>query len=266
MEHSKNRDDRTLLASLRRYYGGDYKKALRDCGVDLDQLIRIYREMDDPFPPERVRSEIRRLLLESIQTGELRLSRKYVSTVHPELEQAAIRHYKSWRNALKKAGLVPSMFELSASERAKKGLQFQEFIRDLLVEKGFNEVSTHRQILSEFDFVFNKVIPGCKHKPRCKPDFFFAKWIWDTKIGGNAERQLEQLERYLEHTCDLMIITLADLPKRIQVRGKNVDVIGFEACLRLIGEKFGIVIDGSEQRLLSEELRVIRFSTGFMKE
>ena len=89
MEHSKNRDDRTLLASLRRYYGGDYKKALRDCGVDLDQLIRIYREMDDPFPPERVRSEIRRLLLESIQTGELRLSRKSVSYTHLTLPTKA---------------------------------------------------------------------------------------------------------------------------------------------------------------------------------
>ena len=260
MESSDNRDDRTLLASLRRYYDGDYKKALRRCGVDLDQLTRIYREMDDPFPPEKVHSEIKKLLLESIEAGESRLSRKYVSAFHPDLEQAAIRHYKSWQNALRRTGLVPSMFELSASERTRKGLQFQEFIREFLVENGFNQVKNHRQIESRYDFVYNKHVPSCKHKPRCKPDFFFANWIWDAKIGGNAERQLDQLERYLEHTSDLLIITIADSPKSIQVDGQNVDVIGFEGFLKLLKDRFGIVTDDSEKQRLSEELHVISFS------
>jgi hypothetical protein len=170
MGSSENRDDRTLLAALRRHHGGDYKKALRECGVDLDQLARVYRDVDDPFPRGRVDSEIKNLLVQSIETGELRLSRKYVSTFHPELEQAAIRHFKSWRNALMRVGLVPSVFELSASERTRKGLQFQEYIREFLIENGFNQVDGYQQIASQFDFVFNKVVPACKHGIKCRPD------------------------------------------------------------------------------------------------
>lgn len=260
LEKSEDKFNRTLLSALRRHFEGDYNKALKYCGINLNKITSLYRIEDDLYPIDRVRKEIINLLEQSLKTGEMRLSRKYVSLNHKELEQAAIRHFKSWNNALKNVGLVPSIFFISASERTKKGYLFQEFIREFLLENGFNEVNSLSQIQTEFDFIHNKFIKNCTHSPKCKPDFYFINQIWDTKLGGNAERQVNQLERYIEHSEELKIITVADKKKTIKIKDKEIDIIGFKELIKIMRAKYGIVCDSDEINRLSDQLHVINFS------
>ena len=264
MENSNRREDRTLLSSLRRHYGGDYAKALRDAGVDLERLAEIYAEEDDAFPRARVLAEIRALVADCLNTGELRLTRGFVHVNRLDLEAAAIRHYGSWEKALAACGLVPSRFVMSASDRAARGLVFQQFVREFFVEMcGFREVESSRRIADDRDFACQKQVLGCKHTIRCKPDFQFDRFYVDTKLGGNAVRQMSQLERYCDHTPELIVVSVADRPRELEVGRRVVRIMGMKDFLEDLATRYQVSFKSDWQQDLSDELRAIQFASIF---
>ncbi len=69
----------------------------------------------------------------------------------------------------------------------------------------------------------------CNHDIKCRPDFYFKEFIVDAKIGGNADRQRNQVERYLEHKPKLIIVTLNDKIKKQIINDKEIIIMSIKS-------------------------------------
>ncbi|XDZ69134.1 hypothetical protein AB8878_04360 [Alphaproteobacteria bacterium LSUCC0226] len=247
---------RTLWSGLRQARFRDAGKTERDwleeAGFLPKQLAALYKELDEPFTLRQLAKEFAKLMAESIENRENRLTREWVSENQPEFHNYLINRFGSWEKALRKFGLDPKFFQITASKRAKRGYQFQTFFFELLQRYGLEEVKESPELNQ---FVSNKFIPGCLHRPKCKPDFLFQNIIIDTKTGYHVSQKPDQILRYKSHVGRLLILTLKG-PMRIEkVEDQELEIVGFGDFVKLSKELIGVEILPKENQELTKILK-----------
>ena len=215
LENSQNSFDRTLLAAARgkarRNGRGDYNYFLKQAGFIPNVLKAIYEEQDDLWTRRRCLEEAQALLAKRIEQGENTLPRDWCKINAKEFHDALLRkvHGNSWESALRWIGLDPNFHAMTASTRARRGILFQEFFREILIINGLNEVEADSCLDNDNTFVYRKAIGNCSHSTRCQPDFLFKGFIIDTKTGiGAITETSDQLLRYTQHRNVVYLVTL----------------------------------------------------------
>ena len=112
-------EDKTLWGAMRqvRYRGKGKTEEdwLKDSGFILKNLKKLYEELDKPFSLKDCANIFAQLLAESIGNDENRLTREYCSKHHKRFCNFIIGEYKRWETGLRKFGLDPKFFSISAS-------------------------------------------------------------------------------------------------------------------------------------------------------
>ena len=260
LERSGNREDKTLVSALRgrsRKNTLDFVGNLESAGFINSKLQALYAELDDPFTLQYLHEVFIRLFKESLENNENRLTREYCEENEYEFHNAIIRKYNSWEAGLRKFGIDPKVFSITASKRTKRAYIFQKFFEEMLQRYGFNRVNKVKSILSENDFTSNKSILGkdCNHSIRCKPDFVFEKIIIDPKTGYAAKRQNDQLERYTDHKANVYVITLRGKPRTEKRKNGKVHFLSFHDFIIKSEEIIGTRMNPEEEGLLTNALK-----------
>jgi hypothetical protein len=256
IEQNNLREDKKLWAALRqtqyRASGQFEREWLKDAGFIPDRLEALYREIDQPYTIGELANFFATMMKESIDNNENRLSREYVSSKHPEIHNHLINRFRSWQGALRYFGLDPKFYQISASRRTKRGYIFQEFFCDLLERYGLKQVASNPR---SGEFVYNKMLLGCGHKPKCRPDFLFSDLIIDTKTGYHVSQKPEQIMRYLDHNSNIVILTLNDKFHKIKIGNDKITVVGFSDFIPLSNNLLGTQVNASETEELTKALR-----------
>ena len=256
-------EDKTLWGAMRqsrfRLKGKTEEDWLKDSGFTLKNLKKLYEELDKPFSVLDCSKIFANLLEESIKNDENRLTREYCSKNHPEFCNFIIREYRSWENGLRKFGLDPKFFSISSSKRSKRGLNFQEFVKEMLIGYGFEE---SLKDLGGMRFSSNKFVKGCRHKIRCKPDFNFGNLIIDTKTGFHISSKQDQIKRYFSHSGRIIILVLNGKTRVERIKDLPVEIINFEDFLTNSSEILGVQFEKSEAQALSATLKRSPFWKG----
>jgi hypothetical protein len=251
LQSSIEASDRTLLAATRNHYR-DHNKALTQAGFLPSVLGRNQQTLTDPFPFHRILTEFRRLVKESLEFHENRLTREYARYFEKQLHDAIIRKYGAWTHGLRSVGLDPKTYQLTASKRTKRGFAFQEYFREMLLRAGFEQRTRSELVTGPKDFAHNAYLSSCKHSPRCRPDFIFQNCILDTKTGFSAERQADHFERYLGHRPSLLIVTLRGSKRAIKSRNGTVFTMSFSDFVASSAELLGVIIPTEEEKVLTD--------------
>lgn len=257
-----------LLAAMRSKAHGTKGQGeaavLKRVGVLTPQLSELQNILDD-IPLEFISAQLRRLVGESLENGENRLTREYVQQNHFELMSAASRWYRrlsksrqtgvDWSATLKFFGLSPDVFSIAASERSNRGFVFQRFFQEIL-NKYMTQKQSVNDVLYQGEFCSDVMIDKsqCNHFIRCRPDFFLHNTIIDTKVGGTLAKP-EQLERYLDHAKKVFIITINDKPKVKKLGNGEVEIMGLPSFLERSYEIVGVKIPATEIDGLTQLLK-----------
>ena len=256
IERSDFSEDKTVWSALRqnrfRTEGKFENDWLEDAGFIADRLQKLYQELDQPFTTGEAADKFAELLTQSILFEENRLTREYVSKHDPEFHNFLINRFGSWENSLRYFGLDPKFFSLTASKRAKRGYQFQSFVKEMFIKYGLNSVS---ELDGKNDFVYNKAIVGCGHDISCRPDFFFRNFIIDTKTGYHASQKPEQLKRYKEHSERVIILVLNGSSRNEFIDGQEIEVWSFKDFIKASATLIGVSIPDVENGELSKTLK-----------
>jgi len=249
-------EDKTLWGAMRqvRYRGKGKTEEdwLKDSGFILKNLKKLYEELDKPFSLKDCANIFAQLLAESIENDENRLTREYCSKHHKRFCNFIIGEYKSWETGLRKFGLDPKFFSISASKRSKRGLNFQDFVKEMLIGYGFEESSKD---FGGLRFASNKLIKGCRHKVKCKPDFNFGNLIIDTKTGYHISSKQDQIERYFAHSGRIIILVLNGKTRVDKIKEIPVEIINFKDFLSNSSKILGVQFDKSESQELTATLK-----------
>ena len=228
---------------------------LLKAGLIPRNLQKLYDELAEPYTDAVIFEQLSRLMAESISNSENRLTREYCSLNERELADAIIRRYKSWERGLRRFGLDPKFFSITASKRTRRGFLFQTFVRELFQECGLVEGDLSK------GYVHNKRLLSCKHDIKCQPDFLFSDKIIDTKTGWAASQKPEQLKRYYEHSGRVILLLLRDKSRVEVVEGVEVEVINFADFVKCSHELIGVQLPDEANQRLSETLRQEPFWT-----
>ena len=260
-------DGRRLLATLRsEKFGGGLGEAhvLNRVGIQTESLRNLKNILED-ISLEDVLTELRALVGSSIERRENLLSREKMQRDYFDLFSAAIRWYNrlsgkskvsnDWSKTLSFFGLNPAVFELTASKRARRGAVFQRFFEQFALEE-FEQVSRPEDVVQMKQVCCNKSYSKavCSHEIRCKPDFVFQDLIIDTKVGGALAKK-EQLERYLDHSSNVLIVSINDKPKSVKLENGTIKIVGFSDFIEQSKEILGVSLRSSLNEELSEVLK-----------
>ena len=137
---SKKKEHKTVWSAVRqtrfREKGKFENEWLRESGFIQENLYKLYREIDKPFSLRETSKMFEKLMGESIANNQNRLTREYCQENHPEFTNFLINEYNSWDSALRKHGLDPAFFRISQSKRAKRGLNFQDYVNEMFISYG----------------------------------------------------------------------------------------------------------------------------------
>ena len=266
-ELSQASNGKALLASLRTSKYGTGKgevEALKKFGL-LTPNIRSLRRLIEDIPINEVWDSIRKILGKSLQDQQNYLSREYMSKHHAEVFLAATRWRNrltnndensiDWANTLVFFGLNPEVFEIGASKRAKRGASFQRFF-DQMLSNYFERVAKPILVDTQGKYCANKSFSNseCTHHIRCKPDFVFKDLIIDTKVGGTLATP-DQLERYLDHSKRVIVVTINDSPKEISMKNGNVSILRFADFVERSHKILGFEISDAHLSDLNQVLK-----------
>lgn len=256
VEKSGFSDDKTVWSAIRqsrfRKEGIFEDEWLRDAGFLPERLQKLYQELDQPFTISEAADKFADLLAQSIHFEENRLTREFVSKHDPDFHNFLINRFKSWENSLRYFGLDPKFFALTASKRAKRGYQFQSFVKEMFIKYGLKSV---KDLKGDGDFVYNKSMTGCEHHVTCKPDFLFRNFIIDTKTGYHASQKPEQLKRYKEHSERVIILVLNGISRTELIEGEEIEVLSFKDFVKASNIFIGVDIPETENNELSKTLK-----------
>ena len=256
INNSNNLEDKTVWSGIRqvrfRKSGKFEDEWLKDAGFIPSKLKKLYKELDKPFTTKEIADKFSALLAESMEFEENRLTREYVSTNDPNFHNFLISHFKSWENALTQFGLDPNFFSLTASKRTKRGYQFQNFFKQLLIKYGYANVV---ELKNQFQFVYNKSIMNCQHSVQCRPDFRFKNLIIDTKTGYHASQKPEQLKRYKDHSDEVIVLVLKGKSRLEKIENFDVKVLNFHDFISSSHKILGIEIPSFEEQELTKALK-----------
>ena len=256
IKNSSKKEYKTLWAAMRqnrfRKSGKNENDWLKSAGFIPEKLQSLYKELDEPYSIKELAKFFSTQMTESISNQENRLSREWVSYNYHQIHNHLINRFKSWEKALTYFGLDPKFFQITATKRTKRGYQFQVFFQEILLKYGFKQVNSNPK---ENEFVSNKLLISCQHKPKCKPDFLFANMIIDTKTGYHISQKPEQLLRYKEHSLKIIVLTIRGQKRTEYIDDKAIEVIGFSDFIKESKKVLGIQLDKKENGELTKILK-----------
>ena len=271
-----DKEGRSLISACRTQDrdGKDYRKTLGDAGILTEKLHQLEQACIDLGGEPKAVGMMRQLVAEAIDAQDIdqMLSRGYVERFRPEAFQVAhnLHHVltkgmnwrksgqgNDWSGVLTTFGLNPAVFELNARKRTKRGFAFQRFVRNELGEVML-EVDSPTEVVSGGQFCSNKSL-GCNHDIKCRPDFILKGSLLDTKTGGKHLKKSEeaQMERYLEHRDEVIVITLNTNDHIKDFENGSIRFIKFTTFVQQSEDIIGVKLDPGLPQKLTEYLRYI---------
>ena len=228
---------------------GSYINFMENLGLPVKDLDSLYHdELDDPWKIEVIYENIRRLVEESLNTGENRLLGKYASTHEKGLYHAICAKYGYWTAGLLKVGVDLKAFTNQLKTRESMQNAFHAFFHALLKKYNFTELKNPKRVTKENQF-------SCKQQVKSTvPEFYFWDKIIETRLGYHEQEPKEDIEKLKAHTGMIIIVT-PDGEKSLTSGETSVLRIPFHEFVKESKALLGIKLRHTEVQSLSNKLK-----------
>ena len=245
----KAENETEFLDDMTRLGKGSYIDFLDNLGLPVMHLDSLYHdELDDPWKIEVIYENVRRLITESLNTGETRLLGKYASAHERGLYDAVCAKYGYWTAGLLKVGVDLKAFTNQLKTRESMQNAFHSFFHGMLKKYGFKELKNPKRVIKEGQFTCRQEIKDTV------PEFYFCDKIVETRLGFHEEEPRERIENLKNHTGVIILLT-PDGDKVLTSGETTVLRIPFHQFVKESKTLLGIKLRHTEAQSLSNKLK-----------
>ena len=245
----KAENETEFLSDMTRLGKGSYIDFLDNLGLPVMHLDSLYHdELDDPWKIEVIYENVRRLITESLNTGENRLLGKYASAHERGLYHAVCAKYGYWTAGLLKVGVDLKAFTNQLKTRESMQNAFHSFFHGMLKKYGFKELKNPKRVIKEGQFTCRQEIKDTV------PEFYFWDKIVETRLGFHEEEPRERIENLKNHTGVIILLT-PDGDKVLTSGETTVLRIPFHQFVKESKTLLGIKLRHTEAQSLSNKLK-----------
>jgi len=228
---------------------GSYIDFMENLGLPVKDLDSLYHdELDDPWKIEVIYDNVRRLVEESLNTGENRLLGKYASTHEKGLYHAICAKYGYWTAGLLKVGVDLKAFSNQLKTRESMQNALHSFFHALLKKYNFTELKNPKRVTKENQFSCRKQVKDTV------PEFYFWDKIIETRLGYHEQEPKEAIEKLKSHTGMIIIVT-PDGEKSLTSGETAVLRIPFHEFIKDSKALLGVKLRHTEVQSLSNKLK-----------
>ena len=237
------------LEAMTKLGKGSYINFMENLGLPVKDLDSLYHdELDDPWKIEVIYEHVRRLVEESLNTGENRLLGKYASTNEKGLYHAICAKYGYWTAGLLKVGVDLKAFTNQLKTRESMQNAFHSFFHVMLKKYNFTELKNPKRVTKENQFSCRKQVKSTE------PEFFFWDKIIETRLGYHEQEPKEDIEKLKAHTGMIIIVT-PDGEKSLTSGETAVLRIPFHEFVKDSKALLGVKLRHTEVQSLSNKLK-----------
>lgn len=245
----KDEEESKVLDRMTDLGKGNYIDYMNNMGLPVKDLDSLYHdELDDPWKIEVIYENIRRLVTESLNTGENRLLGKYASTHEKGLYHAVCAKYGYWTAGLLKVGVDLKSFTNQLKIRGSMQNAFHSFFHTMLKKYEFTELKNPKRVTKEGQFTCRQQVKSTV------PEFFFWDKIIETRLGYHEEEPKEDIEKLKAHTGMIIIVT-PDGEKKLTSGETGVLRIPFHEFVKESKALLGVKLRHTEVQSLSNKLK-----------
>lgn len=245
----KDEEESKVLDQMTDLGKGNYIDFMNNMGLPVKDLDSLYHdELDDPWKIEVIYENIRRLVTESLNTGENRLLGKYASTHEKGLYHAVCAKYGYWTAGLLKVGVDLKSFTNQLKIRESMQNAFHSFFHAMLKKYEFTELKNPKRVTKEGQFTCRQQVKSTV------PEFFFWDKIIETRLGYHEEEPKEDIEKLKAHTGMIIIVT-PDGEKKLTSGETGVLRIPFHEFVKESKALLGVKLRHTEVQSLSNKLK-----------
>ena len=245
----KSEKETAFFKDMTNLGGGSYVSFMESIGLPAKHLDSLYHdELDDPWKIEVIYENIRRLVTESLNTGENRLLGKYASTKEKGLYHAICSKYGYWTAGLLKVGIDLKVFTQQLKTRESMQTAFHSFFHGLLKKYEFKELKSTRRVTRKGQFTCKQPIKDCV------PEFYFWDKIIETRLGFHDEEPVDYIEKLKNHTGMIILIT-PNGEKHLTSGETTILRIPFHQFVKESKALLGLKIRHTEVQSLSNKLK-----------
>ena len=228
---------------------GSYIDFMENMGLPVKDLDSLYHdELDDPWKIEVIYENVRRLVSESLNTGENRLLGKYASTHEKGLYHAVCAKYGYWTAGLLKVGVDLKQFTNQLKTRESMQNAFHSFFHGMLKKYKFTELKNPKRVTKEGQFTCRQQVKSTV------PEFYFWDKIIETRLGFHEEEPKENIEKLKAHTGMIILVT-PDGDKVLTSGETGVLRIPFHEFVKESKTLLGVKLRHTEAQSLSNKLK-----------
>ena len=245
----KDEKETEALEEMTKLGKGSYIDFMENLGLPVKDLDSLYHdELDDPWKIEVIYENVRRLVEESLNTGENRLLGKYASTYEKGLYHAICAKYGYWTAGLLKVGVDLKAFTNQLKTRESMQNAFHSFFYGMLKKYNFTELKNPKRVTKENQFSCRKQVKSTE------PEFFFWDKIIETRLGYHEQEPKEDIEKLKAHTGMIIIVT-PDGEKSLTSGETAVLRIPFHEFVKDSKALLGVKLRHTEVQSLSNKLK-----------
>tara|TARA_B110000196_G_scaffold273784_1_gene250387 strand:+ start:294 stop:2258 length:1965 start_codon:yes stop_codon:yes gene_type:complete len=245
----KEDKEKEFLGDMTRLGRGSYIDFMENMGLPVKHLDSLYHdELDDPWKIEIIYENVRRLVTESLNTGENRLLGKYASSQEKGLYRAICAKYGYWTAGLLKVGVDLKQFTNQLKTRDSMQKAFHSFFQGMLKKYEFTELKNPKRVTKEGQYSCNQQIRDTV------PEFYFWDKIIETRLGSHEQEPKEKIEKLKNHTGVIILVT-PDGEKSLTSGETSVLRIPFHQFVKESKTLLGVKLRHTEVQSLSNRLR-----------
>ena len=245
----KDENESQVLGQMTELGKGSYIDFMENLGLPVKDLDSLYHdELDDPWKIEMIYESVRRLVTESLNTGENRLLGKYASTHEKGLYHAVCAKYGYWTAGLLKVGVDLKQFTNQLKTRESMQTAFHSFFHGMLKKYEFTELKNPKRVTKEGQFTCRKEVKSTV------PEFYFWDKIIETRLGYHDDEPKENIEKLKAHTGMIIIVT-PDGDKALTSGETGVLRIPFHQFVKESKALLGVKRRHTEVQSLSNKLK-----------
>ena len=245
----KDEGEKEVLDQMTELGKGSYIDFMENLGLPVKDLDSLYHdELDDPWKIEVIYENVRRLVTESLNTGENRLLGKYANAHEKGLYHAVCAKYGYWTAGLLKVGVDLKSFTNQLKTRESMQNAFHSFFHGMLKKYEFTELKSPKRVTKEGQFTCRQQVKSTV------PEFFFWDKIIETRLGFHDEEPKEDIEKLKAHTGMIIIVT-PDGEKKLTSGETGVLRIPFHEFVKESKALLGVKLRHTEVQSLSNKLK-----------
>ena len=245
----KDEGEKEVLGQMTELGKGSYIDFMENLGLPVKDLDSLYHdELDDPWKIEVIYENVRRLVTESLNTGENRLLGKYANAHEKGLYHAVCAKYGYWTAGLLKVGVDLKSFTNQLKTRESMQNAFHSFFHGMLKKYEFTELKSPKRVTKEGQFTCRQQVKSTV------PEFFFWDKIIETRLGFHDEEPKEDIEKLKAHTGMIIIVT-PDGEKKLTSGETGVLRIPFHEFVKESKALLGVKLRHTEVQSLSNKLK-----------